>query len=168
MDAPASHRSLNRRDIDLAHIHHRRIGPLGGSGSEATGDRLHQHTRRDLPGDAPAILAPAAGAFLTAIAHNRIPIAVGFGLIVCGNLEGKRFVVREVRPAIEAHTYHARDGEFDQQHIALLAIGIVTRRAVYHAHMAVGKGSGVELGGFQRVAHIPETDGVLGAHGASC
>src|SRR3546814_8464683 len=44
--------------------------------------RRDQHPRRDLPVDAPFILAPAAHAFLPAMADDRVPIAVGFLLAV--------------------------------------------------------------------------------------
>ena len=40
----------------------------------------------DLPGEAPPVLAPAAGAFLAAVVDDRVPVAVGLGLIsACSN-----------------------------------------------------------------------------------
>jgi hypothetical protein len=47
------------------------------------------------------------GAFLAAIAHNRVPQAVGFGLIVSRNLERKGLDVLERRATVQAET---RDG----------------------------------------------------------
>jgi hypothetical protein len=42
---------------------------------------------RDLPGNAPLVFAPAARAFLPAIANDGVPVAVGLVLIVGGDLE---------------------------------------------------------------------------------
>ena len=44
--------------------------------------RLQQRAWRDLPGKAPAILAPAAHAFLAAVADDGVPVTVGLFLIV--------------------------------------------------------------------------------------
>jgi hypothetical protein len=55
--------------------------------SAAGSQRLGQYARRDLPGDAPFVLAPTASTFLTAIADDGVPVAVGFLLIVRGDLE---------------------------------------------------------------------------------
>jgi hypothetical protein len=64
----------------------------------ATGrQRVGQHARGDLPGEAPAVLAPTTRAFLAAVADNRIPVAVRLRLIVRGDLEGKRLAVLERR-----------------------------------------------------------------------
>ena len=53
-------------DVDFLHGHH---GIEGALGFIAAGrHRLGQHARGDLPGDAPFVLAPAAGTFLAAIA----------------------------------------------------------------------------------------------------
>ena len=41
----------------------------------------------DLPGNPPAILAPAAGTLLTAIANDGVPVAVRLLLVVGGDLE---------------------------------------------------------------------------------
>src|SRR5690348_12437952 len=67
---------FDRRDVDLAHLHHgleralrlRRIG---------VGGQVEQDLRRDLPGIAPLVLAPAASAFLAAVLDDGIPVAVG-------------------------------------------------------------------------------------------
>ena len=48
---------------------------------------LGQHARRDLPGHAPFVLAPAARALLAAVPDDRVPVAVGLGLIVGRDLE---------------------------------------------------------------------------------
>ena len=57
--------------------------------------------RRDLPRQAPLVLAPAAGAFLAAVADDRVPQAVGFGLVVGRDLERERLAVLERRPAVQ-------------------------------------------------------------------
>ena len=55
---------------------------------------------RDLPGDAPPVLAPAALALLAAIADDRVPVAVGLVLVVGCDLEGEGFVVLEAGPPL--------------------------------------------------------------------
>src|SRR5580765_5425237 len=71
----AATRSLDCSDVDLLHAHHRLkcALPFIAAGSQCLG----QHAWRDLPGDAPPVLAPAAIALLAAIANNGIPIAIG-------------------------------------------------------------------------------------------
>src|SRR5436305_4745603 len=85
MGASAPTRCLDRGDVDLLHAHHRtkRALCLIAAGRH----RLHQHARRDLPGDAPLVFAPAARTFLAAIADDGVPVAVGLLLIVRGDLE---------------------------------------------------------------------------------
>src|SRR5690606_180629 len=74
-------------DVDLLHRHH---GLEGGAGAGGIGVVVegHQATRRDLPADAPAVLAPAALALLTAVADDGVPQAVGLGLVVGLDDEG--------------------------------------------------------------------------------
>ena len=88
-------------DIDPAHRHHRLEGAPGRRAVGA-GDGFAENTRGDLPGDAPFVAAPAAGAFLAAIVDDGVPQAVGLGLVVGGDLEGERFAVAEGRAAVEA------------------------------------------------------------------
>src|SRR5688572_2129908 len=78
-------------DINLPHAHHgiKRTLCFCASGCQCFG----QHARRDLPGDAPLVLAPAALALLATIADNGVPVAVGLLLIVGGDLERKSFTV---------------------------------------------------------------------------
>src|SRR6516165_11987292 len=66
---------LDRGDVNFLHIHHRnkRAFCFIAAGSH----RLGQHARRDLPRDAPFVLAPTARTFLAAIADDGIPVAVG-------------------------------------------------------------------------------------------
>jgi len=67
-------RGLDGGDVDLLHRHHRLEGTLCFT---ATGrQRLGERARGDLPGEAPAVLAPAALAFRAAIADDRVPVAV--------------------------------------------------------------------------------------------
>jgi hypothetical protein len=73
-------RRLDLGDVDLAHLHHRVEGALGGGGI-GVGDGFRQRHRRDLPGHAPFVLASTAGAFLAAIADDGVPIAVGLGRV---------------------------------------------------------------------------------------
>ena len=93
--------------------------------------------RRDLPGDAPFVLAPAALAFLAAVADDRVPVAVGLLLVVGGDLEREGLAVLERGAAVEADAGNAGNGELDRQHVALLAGRVVARRAVDGADRAV-------------------------------
>src|SRR5687768_14684487 len=73
IDGLAGDRAFDRGDVDFAHRHHRLEGALG-LGLVGTADRLEQDARGDLPGEAPAVLAPAAFAFCTAILRDRVPV----------------------------------------------------------------------------------------------
>ena len=101
-EASASPRCLDGGDVDLLHGHHRLEGALGLSATG--GKRIGQRARGDLPGEAPAVLAPAAGAFLAAVADDRVPVAVRLFLIVGRDLEGKGLGVLERGAAVEAET----------------------------------------------------------------
>src|SRR3546814_7197197 len=68
---PASRR-LDRGDVDLAHLHHGVEGAFG-RGSVGAGEGLGQGAGRDLPRQAPLVLAPAAGTFLAAVVDDRVP-----------------------------------------------------------------------------------------------
>src|SRR5947207_2225843 len=100
-------RRLDGVDVDLLHGHHRikHTLPFIAAGR----NRFGQHTRRDLPRHAPLVFAPAARALLAAIADDGVPIAVGLGLIVGGDLEREGFGVFEGRTAVEANTGDARN-----------------------------------------------------------
>src|SRR5580704_4125304 len=138
----AASRRLDGGDVDLLHRHHRLEGALGLS---STGrQRVGQRARGDLPGEAPAVLAPTARAFLAAVADNRIPVAVRLRLIVRGDLEGKRLAVLERRAAVETEAGNAEDGELHRQHIAGLAARVVARCLVDGGHFTIRKGGGVE------------------------
>src|SRR3982750_1904908 len=63
IDALAAQRGFDLGDVDLAHRHHRFERALGSTAVRIV-HCLEQHARRDLPGEAPFVLAPAACAFL--------------------------------------------------------------------------------------------------------
>src|SRR5262249_33651652 len=119
-------RGLDGGDVDLLHRHHRLEGALGLGA--ACRQRIGQRSWRDLPGEPPAVLAPAARAFLAAVADDRVPVAVRLLLIFGRDLEGKGLVVPELRAAVETETGNAQNGELDRQHVTLLAARIVARR----------------------------------------
>src|SRR4051812_8670968 len=127
----------------------------------ASREGLGQHARRDLPGNAPFVFAPAARALLAAIADDGVPVAVSLLLIVGGDLEGEGFVMLERGTAVEPDTGDARDREFDRQHVARLAGRVVTGCAVDGADRAVGKRLGVESGSGLGVLVIPQANRVL-------
>src|SRR5262245_23524131 len=87
-------RRLDCSDVDLFHLHHRIERALGGSGI-GIGDRFRQGDRRNLPGQSPFVLAPAARALLAAVADDRVPVAIRFGLVSGCDLKRERFVVLE-------------------------------------------------------------------------
>src|SRR3569833_3047247 len=149
-----SPRGLDGGDVDLPHGHHRLEGALCLVASG--GKRLGQRTWGDLPGESPAILAPAARAFLSAIAHDGVPVAVGFFLVVRGDLERESFAVRKDRAAVETETGDSQHGELHREHVAFLAAGIVGGRLMYGRHRAIREGSGVELRRLVRVLVVPE------------
>src|SRR5690606_7272937 len=130
---------------------HRLEGAPGHAGINAV-DGLDQHLRRDLPVHAPAVLAPAAVALPSAVADDRIPVAVGRGLVRGGDLEGERLALREDRAAVEADAWDAEDGELHGQHVADLAGGEVGGGVEDATDRAVGEDSGVEAGGVEGFA----------------
>jgi hypothetical protein len=98
---------LDRGYVDLLHAQHRieRALCFVAAGSQ----RLGQHARRDLPGDAPLVFAPAARALLAAVADDGVPVAVGLFLIVGGDLEREGFVVLEDGAAVQADARDSGD-----------------------------------------------------------
>ena len=159
---PAPHRLLNLRHVDLAHVHHGVEGAFGFFSAFA--ERVREDPWRDLPGDAPLVLAPAAGALLPAVADDGVPVAVGLRLVGGVDHEGKRLVVGEGRAAVEADAGDAQHRELHQQGIALLAGGIVIGRVLHGPHLAVREETCVETGGRLGVLVVPEADGCCG-HG---
>src|SRR5581483_9824761 len=106
---------------------------------------VEKNAWRDLPGEAPPVLAPAAGALLAAVVDERVPVAVGLGLILGDHDEADRFVRPEVGASVEADELLAEHAELDRQLVPFFAAGKVRRRAVRGADMTVGKDRGVEL-----------------------
>src|SRR5712672_4256675 len=98
----AAPRGLDRGDVDLLHFHHRVECSLCFCAADR--QRLGQHARRDLPGDAPFVFAPAARTLLATIADDSVPVAVGLVLIVGGDLEREGFALFERGTAVEAET----------------------------------------------------------------
>src|SRR5437868_15348896 len=71
---------LDRRDVDLAHRHHSLECAL--SAVAALAGQLEETARCDLPAKAPFVPAPAAGALFAAVLRDRVPVAIGFSLIL--------------------------------------------------------------------------------------
>src|SRR6185436_5796035 len=104
----ARDRAIERGDVDLAHAHHRSEGTARGFAT--SGHELHQALRRDLPGQAEAVLAPAAGTLLaTAVLDDRLPIAVGLFLVFRRDLEADRFVELELGATVHQQIWHSED-----------------------------------------------------------
>src|SRR5262245_47930900 len=152
-------RRLDCGDVDLSHAHHnfKRALCFIASGRQ----RFDQYTRRDLPRHTPLVFAPAARAFLAAIIHDRVPIAIRLSLIVSGDLERKGFIVFERWTTVEADTGDASNFELDRQHISLLARRIVTGRTVDGTDRAVGKDIGIKSSSGLGILIVPEANCVL-------
>src|SRR5690242_18565066 len=103
---------LDRSDIDLFHPHH--CFKCAFCFLAARRNGFGQDTRRDLPGHAPLVLAPAAGALLTSIGHDGIPIAIRLRLVIGCDLKRKGFSMFERGAAIEADAGNPSDPEFDE------------------------------------------------------
>src|ERR1700733_12473460 len=149
----ASARRLDCSDVYFLHCHHRIEHAL--CFTAAGRHRLGQHTRRDLPRNAPLVFAPAARALLAAIADDGVPIAVGLSLIVSGDLEREGFVVFERGTAVDADTQDAGNIEFYRKHISLLTGWVVTRCTVDGTHSAVRKGFGIKTSGGLSIPIVP-------------
>ena len=162
MFTSASPRCLDGGDVDLLHRHHRLEGTLCLIATSRK--RIGQRARGDLPGEAPAVLAPTACAFRSAIADDRVPVTVRLFLIVRRDLKGKSLGVPERRAGVETETGNAQDGELHSQHIALLAARIITGSLVNRGYFAIRKGGGVEARRLMRVFVEPEADRVLWLH----
>src|SRR5262249_17890040 len=98
-----------------------------------------QDARRDLPGEAPAVLAPAASALLAAVADDGVPVTVGLFLVLGQDHEADRLVRLEIRPAIQADVRLAQDGELDGEILAQLRRRDVHGGGVSFPNVAVGK-----------------------------
>ena len=85
-------RRLDCGNVNLFHLHHRIERPLGGIGIGIV-DRSRQGDRRNLPGQSPFVLAPAARALLTAVADDGVPVAIRFVLVNSRDLKRERFVM---------------------------------------------------------------------------
>src|SRR6185437_2766741 len=115
-------------------------------------------------GEAPAVLAPAARAFLTAIADDRIPVAVCLCLVVGCDLKRERLGVPERWTAVETEAGKSEDGELHRQDVAGLAARIIGRRLVYRRHFTGRKSSGVEARRVKSILVKPEADRVFCFH----
>src|SRR5437867_4640011 len=155
-------RCLDGGDVDLLHRHHRLEGTLclGATSSKRIGERA----RGDLPGEAPAVLAPTARTFLAAVADDRAPVAVRLFLIVRRDLKGKGLAVLERGAAVETETGNTQNCELHRQFIALLAARVLAGRLVNGGHLGIRKGGGVEACRLMRVLVEPEVDRVLWLH----
>src|SRR5690606_6960830 len=127
-------------------------------------DRLDQHFRGDLPGHAPAVLAPAAVAFLAAVADDGVPVAVRFGLVGGGDLEREGLGLLEDRASVKADAGNAEDGELDGEDVAGLAGREVARGMEDPSNRAVGEDAGVEAGRVEGIAFEPQADRVARNH----
>src|SRR4028119_929429 len=91
IDGYSAFGSLDPGNVDPAHRHHGfECSPGRRPVRIAVGPQ--QRTGRDLPRKAPSILAPAASAFLPAIADDGVPIAVGLVLVVSQDHEADRLI----------------------------------------------------------------------------
>src|SRR5690349_19941565 len=78
-------------DVELRLTEHDFHGPLR-AGRIGAADQLVQLARHDLPGDAEAVLEPAAHARLAAARDQCVPVAVDLGLVLAVDEERDRLV----------------------------------------------------------------------------
>ena len=124
---------LDCSDGDLFHLHHRIKRALGGGGIEV-GYRFRQSHRRNLPGQAPFVLAPAARTLFAAVADDRVPVTIGFSLVSSCDLKRECLVVLERGSTIESEAGNSQYDKLDRQHIAFLAGRKVSRCRVHRAN----------------------------------
>ena len=158
---PQPRRAASIAAMSIFFICHHRIERALGGGGIGIGDRLRQGDRRDLPGQSPFVLAPAARALLAAVADDRVPVAIRFGLVGGRDLKRERLVVLERGSAVEPEARNAHHGELDGQHVPFLPRRKVARCAVHRADGRIGKGLGVEPRRLLGVAVVPEANRVL-------
>jgi hypothetical protein len=151
---------FDRRDVDLFHLHHRVERALRGC-LVGISRCFDQHARRDLPRQAPLVLAPPALALGAAVADDGVPVAIGLGLILGDDLEREGLALLERRAAVQAEALHAEHGKFDCEHLPLFAVRKVARRLVDRLYSTVRKSLRVKAGCFFGVAVIPKTNHVL-------
>src|SRR4051794_494877 len=89
-------------DVDLAHRHH---GLHGAAGALAVGaaEEFGQRPGHDLPGQAVAVLEPAASPRRAAVAREGVPEPVDLRLVRAVDHEGDGLREAELRTAVEAH-----------------------------------------------------------------
>src|SRR5215213_4100980 len=129
IDRLAAGGGFDRGDLDLLHRHHGLERPLGLR-RVCVRCQFQQPPGRDLPRKAPLVLAPTASAFHPAVLRDRVPVAVGFLLVLCQDHEADCLVRLEVGTAVERDEGPAEDGELDRQFLALVAAWIVRGGAV--------------------------------------
>src|SRR6185437_3355718 len=106
----------------------------------------------DLPGETPTVLAPAALAFTAAILDDRIPIAVGFCLVVGHHLEAHCLVRPKCGATIQTDEGLAEYGELDGQLATLFTARKIGWRLKRLSDMAVRKRGRVEFRCLPRLA----------------
>ncbi len=98
---------------------------------------------------------------LAAVADDRVPVMIRFGLVGVRDLKRECPVVLDVGSAVEPETGNAHDGELDRQHVPFLPRRKVSRGAVHRADGRIGKGLGVEPGRVLGVVLVPKANRVL-------
>src|SRR5437868_4473759 len=145
---------LETCDIELDHLQHRlhdalRLGRIG------VAEQFRQYPRHDLPGDAEAILQPAAP--LDGAADRKpIPKPVDFCLVRAIHLERDRVRVLEAGAAVERQEALPGQGEIDDQHASGFPGGTVGDVPLHMVDARVGEQRYVELGGFLSLAVEPQ------------
>ena len=146
--------------IDFAHLHHRRKSPFGLVTASSHG--IGQDPRGDLPGNSPAVPAPATFTFLAAIPDNRVLITVGFLLGVRRHLKRKSLTVLEGGPAIQPDAWQAHHRELNRDHLALLSRRIIAGSQMNARDFAVRKSGRIKTRGLFGVLVEPQADDVFG------
>src|SRR5512139_2869804 len=126
-------RRLDCSDVHLFHLHHRIESTLGGSGI-GIGYRSRQSERRNLPGQAPFVLAPTADTLFATVADDGVPVTIGFGLVSGCDLKRERQVVLDLGAAVEPEAGNSHHGKLDRQHVSFFPGWKVSRREEHRAN----------------------------------
>src|SRR5690606_30480818 len=113
-----------------------------------------QHSRRDLPGKAPLVLAPSTGALRAAVLGDGVPVAIGFFLVFRDDHEADRLIRLEIWTTVESDERPAQHCEFHGELLAFLAVRELGWRRMARADLAVRENGSIELGRLAGLAFV--------------
>lgn len=133
-------------DVNLLHLHH------GGHGLGVL-DELRQVDGDDLPGEAEAVLEPAA-LYRRAAFDELVVVVIDIGLRVAADDEGEGLVEGVVRAAVDGRHGESVESESDGERLGAAAAEV--GREVFRQHLGVGEDGDVEGNGLLGAGVEPE------------